>query len=71
MVLGLILYETADLAVNIIKLSYNGVTGIYNWWYQVDKIEKEEQHKEREEMINQLKKLNNRVQELEKTLKNN
>lgn len=71
MVLGLILYETADLAVNIIKLSYNGVTGVYNWWYQVDKIEKEEQHKEREEMINQLKKLNNRVQELEKTLKNN
>ena len=70
MVLGLILYETADLAVNIIKLSYNGVTGVYNWWYQVDKIEKEEQHKEREEMINQLKKLNNRVQELEETLKN-
>lgn len=70
MVLGLILYETADLAVNIIKLSYNGVTGVYNWWYQLDKIEKEEQHKEREEMINQLKKLNNRVQELEETLKN-
>tara|TARA_B100000902_G_C27224293_1_gene871350 strand:+ start:1088 stop:1303 length:216 start_codon:yes stop_codon:yes gene_type:complete len=70
MVLGLILYETADLAVNIIKLSYNGVTGVYNWWYQVDKIEKEEQHKEREEMIHQLKKLNNRVQELEETLKN-
>ena len=70
MVLGLILYETADLAVNIIKLSYNGVTGVYNWWYQVDKIEKEEQHKEREEMIHQLKKLNHRVQELEETLKN-
>ena len=70
MVLGLILYETADLAVNIIKLSYNGVTGVYNWWYQVDKIEKEEQHKEREEMIHQLKKLNDRVQELEETLKN-
>ena len=70
MVLGIILYETADLAVNIIKLSYNGVTGVYNWWYQTEKIEKEEQHKEREEMINQLKTLNNRIKHLEDTLKN-
>ena len=30
MVLGIILYESADLAYNVVKLGYNGVTGVYN-----------------------------------------
>ena len=41
MVLGIILYESVDLAYNVVKLSYNGVTGVYNWWYQVEEKEKE------------------------------
>jgi len=65
MVLGIILYESADLAYNVVKLGYNGVTGVYNWWYQVEQIEKEESHNETKELIKQLKLLNNKVEELE------
>ena len=65
MVLGFILYESADLAYNVVKLGYNGVTGVYNWWYQVEQIEKEESHNETKELIKQLKLLNNKVEELE------
>ena len=59
MVLGMILYEGVDLAYNVIRLSYNGVKGTYNWWYKVEG----EEHKEA--MIDELKRLNNRVKELE------
>tara|TARA_B000000475_G_scaffold271392_1_gene269127 strand:+ start:9217 stop:9432 length:216 start_codon:yes stop_codon:yes gene_type:complete len=65
MVLGIILYESADLAYNVVKLGYNGVTGVYNWWYQVEQIEKEESHNETKELIKQLRLLNNKVEELE------
>jgi len=65
MVLGIILYESADLAYNVLKLGYNGVTGVYNWWYQVEQIEKDESHNETKELIKQLKLLNNKVEELE------
>jgi len=65
MVLGIILYESADLAYNVVKLGYNGVTGVYNWWYQIEQIEKEESHNETKELIKQLKLLNNKVEELE------
>ena len=65
MVLGFILYESADLAYNVVKLGYNGVTGVYNWWYKVEQIEKEESHNETKELIKQLKLLNNKVEELE------
>jgi wobble nucleotide-excising tRNase len=68
MVLGMILYEGVDLLYNVVRLSYNGVTGTYNWWYKVEEHEKEEKHKEAMEMIAELKKLNNRVKELECTL---
>lgn len=36
MVLGFLLYETIDLGVNIIKLTYNGMRGTYYWWYELD-----------------------------------
>ena len=71
MVLGIILYESADLAYNVVKLGYNGVTGVYNWWYQIEKIEKEESHNETKELIKQLKLLNNKVEELENIIQKN
>ena len=36
MVLGMILYETVDLAYNTVKLGYNGLRGTYYWWYGID-----------------------------------
>lgn len=71
MVLGFILYESADLAYNVVKLGYNGVTGVYNWWYQVEQIEKEESHNETKELIKQLRLLNNKVEELENIIQKN
>ena len=71
MVLGIILYESADLAYNVVKLGYNGVTGVYNWWYQVEQIEKEESNNETKELIKQLKLLNNKVEELENIIQKN
>ena len=71
MVLGIILYESADLAYNVVKLGYNGVTGVYNWWYQVEQLEKEESHNETKELIKQLKLLNNKIEELENIIQKN
>jgi len=36
MVLGFILYE---VGINIIKISYSGMLGLYNWYYDEDKPE--------------------------------
>ena len=36
MVLGMILYETIDLAYNTVKLGFNGLRGTYYWWYGMD-----------------------------------
>ncbi len=71
MVLGIILYEGVDLAYNVVKLGYNGVTGVYNWWYQIEQLEKEESHNETKELIKQLKLLNNKVEELENIIQKN
>ena len=71
MVLGIILYEGVDLAYNVVKLGYNGVSGVYNWWYQVEQKEKEENDNQTQELIKQLKLLNNKVEELENIIQNN
>ena len=67
MVLGMLLYEGVDIAYNVVRLGYNSVAGVYNWYYQIEEIE-EETHKEAKEMIDELKKLNKRVKELEDAL---
>ena len=36
MVLGYLLYETVDLGINVVKITYNGARGIYYWWYGTD-----------------------------------
>ena len=39
MVLGMIVYETVDIAYNVLKIGYNGIVGTYNWWYSVEPTE--------------------------------
>jgi len=34
--LGMILYETVDLVYNVSKITYNGVRGIYYWYYELE-----------------------------------
>ena len=68
MVLGMLLYEGVDIAYNVVRLGYNSVAGVYNWYYQIEEIEEEETHKEAKEMKDELKKLNKRVKELEDAL---
>ena len=64
MVLGFILYETVDLGVNVVKITYNGARGIYYWWYDTDYPEVE-----REKLaIKDMEILTQRIMELEKTL---
>ena len=45
MVLGFILYETADLVYNMGLMTYNGSSYVYKWYYG---IEDEETKKEKE-----------------------
>lgn len=46
MVLGFILYESIDLVYNVGKLSYNAITGTYNWYYGVQSPEVQERERE-------------------------
>ena len=57
MVFGFILYETIDILYNITKLSYNGVYGIYSWYYDIN-----------EETDDRILMLENRIKELEEKL---
>ena len=59
MVFGFILYETIDILYNITKLSYNGVYGIYSWYYDVNENENENE---------KILMLENRIKELEEKL---
>ena len=36
MVLGFLLYETVDLGINVIKITYNSARSTYYWWYGLD-----------------------------------
>ncbi len=50
MVLGFILYETVDLVYNVSKMTINGATFAYNWYYGINiqnldcKIRTDEEH---------------------------
>ena len=67
MVLGFVLYESIDLAYNVLKLGYNGVTGIYYWYYQEPEentVESREQ-----EILIEMTNLMSKLEELQKELK--
>ena len=62
MVLGVIVYEAFDVAYNIGKLGYNGVTGLYNWYYQIEDPIIKEKKKE----IKKIEELESKIDELSK-----
>ena len=62
--LGMLLYEVADLAYNVSRITYNGVRGIYYWYYDMDYPEQEE-IKKREEVIIELTKRIKHLEELQ------
>ena len=36
MVLGMILYEGVDITYNIVRIGYDSIIGVYNWWYEIE-----------------------------------
>jgi hypothetical protein len=64
MVLGFLLYETVDLGVNLIRVTYNGARATYYWWYDMDYPEV----LEKQEYENELSELKQKVAKLEKII---
>lgn len=65
MVLGFVLYEGIDLAYNVLKLGYNGISGVYNWYY----YEPEEEVSREQEILIEMTNLMSKLEELQKELK--
>ena len=57
MVLGVILYETVDLGVSAVKLTYRGLRASYYWWYSMEYPEVERENKKNKDMEELTKKL--------------
>ena len=66
MVLGFLLYEAIDLVYHSGKITYNGVSSVYNWYYGIDNNSLNEKIKHDEETI---KMLEDRVENLESIIK--
>ena len=64
MVLGYLLYEAVDLSVNVIKLGFNGIRGVYYWWYDEDYPEVEREKL----LIKDIEVLTERLEKLESQL---
>ena len=64
MVLGYILYETVDLGISAIKLTYRGVRASYYWWYSMDYPEVERENRK----IKDIEELTKKMERLEKLL---
>jgi hypothetical protein len=78
MVLGFILYESMDIVYNVGKISYNGVKGVYNWYYDVktedqQEIERLDRLEDKIDKISKLfedENLKNKIQQLNLKIKN-
>jgi hypothetical protein len=66
MVLGVILYETVDLGISAIKLTYRGLRASYYWWNNMEYPEVERENRKIKDMDELIKKL----ERLEKILEN-
>ena len=64
MVLGYFLYEAVDLGVNVVKISYNGLRGIYYWYYGEDYPEVVRE----KILIKDIEVLNSRLEKLEQKI---
>lgn len=67
MVLGFVLYESIDLAFNVLKLGYNGVTGLYYWYYK--EPDEETKKSRNDEILIEMTNLMNKLEELQNELK--
>jgi hypothetical protein len=67
MVLGFLLYETVDLGINVIKITYNSARSTYYWWYGLDYPEVALEKK----AIEDVEKLTHKLEDIEKILKDN
>ena len=65
MVLGFVLYESIDLAYNVLRLGYNGISGVYNWYY----YEPEPEVSREQEILIEMTSLMEKLEELQKELK--
>ena len=66
MVLGVILYETVDLGISAVKLTYRGLRASYYWWYDMEYPEVERENKK----IKDMEELTKKLERLEKILEN-
>ena len=69
MVLGFILYESIDLVYNIGKLSYNAISGTYNWYYGIQSpeiVERELEMTKIEELEAKIDQLTNIIMQQQK-----
>lgn len=66
MVLGVILYETVDLGISAIKLTYRGLRASYYWWYDMEYPEVERENRK----IKDMEELTKKLERLEKLLEN-
>jgi|MDTG01.2.fsa_nt_gb hypothetical protein len=66
MVLGVILYETVDLGISAIKLTYRGLRASYYWWYDMEYPEVERENRK----IKDMEELTKKLERLEKILEN-
>lgn len=66
MVLGVILYETVDLGISAVKLTYRGLRASYYWWYDMEYPEVERENKK----IKDMEELTKKLERLEKLLEN-
>lgn len=69
MVLGFILYESIDLVYNISKLSYNAISGTYNWYYGIQSpeiVERELEMTKIEELESKIDQLTNILMQQQK-----
>ena len=66
MVLGFLLYEAIDLVYHSGKITYNGASSIYNWYYGIDNSSLNKKITQDEETI---KMLEDRVENLESIIK--
>lgn len=64
MVLGYILYETVDLGITAVKLTYRGLRASYYWWYSMDYPEVERENRQ----IKDMEDLSKKLERLEKLL---
>ena len=69
MVLGFLLYESIDVAVNLVKITYNGISYTYNWYYDIKPEDLNKKIKDDEEKLlhaqNKIKDLERRIIALE------